>query len=128
MCVRYLSKTFYIKYVASGIGDCFAKETFCIGAECSIDTFVIPIGIDKGALNAKLLQRYAKQVECATVNSIGSNEMITSLTDVENSIKTCSLPTTSQYCTDTALEGCYLLCNSIICGIGKAGVEIATVL
>ena len=40
-------KSFNIKYLTSGIGNCFSEKAFCVRAECCFNLLVAPVLIYK---------------------------------------------------------------------------------
>ena len=68
------------------VADGFAKYHFRVRAECLLDFFLAVVWIDEGAVDAEFLQGNAEEVEGATVDLIGGNDVVASLADVEYGI------------------------------------------
>ena len=128
MLVSHLGETLYVEHITTGVRDGLAEETFCVGTETSLDTLVIPIGVNEGAFYAQFLQRHAKEVEGASVNRVGRDEMVASLTDVEDGIEVCGLSATGQHSSDSTFQSGNLLGDGVVRGVGQTGIEIAAVL
>ena len=91
MLVSHLCETLYIEDVTTRVRDCLSEETLCIWTELLLDALVIPFWINEGTLNAELLQSNAEEVESTTIDIVGCDEVIASLTDVEDSVEVSCL-------------------------------------
>ena len=91
MLVGHLGKTLDVEDVTARVADGFAEEALGVGLESSLDALVIPIGINEGALDAKFLERHAEEIECTTIDGIGSDEVVARFADVEDGIEVGSL-------------------------------------
>ena len=127
MLVCHLGKTFDVEHIGTRVADGFAKEALGVGTKLLFDALIIPIRVNEGTLDAELLHRHTKEVIRATIDAVGRDEMVASLTDVENGIEVSRLSAGSQHSTYTAFEGCNLLGHHIVRGVGQTGVEIATI-
>ena len=128
MLVSHLGETLDVEDIATGVRDGLTKEALRVGAEASLNARIVPIGVNESALDAKFLQRHAKEVEGAAVNRVGRNEMVASLTDVEDGVEVSSLSAAGQHSPNSAFQGSNLLSDSIVRGVSKAGIEITAVL
>jgi hypothetical protein len=125
MC--HLCKALDVEDVTARIGDGLAEEALRVGTEGSLDTPVVPVWVDEGTFDAQLLQCHAKEVECAAIDGVGGDEVVASLTDIEDSIEVGSLSAAGKHSAHTTLEGRNLLCYGIVGGVGQAGIKIAAV-
>ena len=126
--VRHLGKALDVEHVAAWVRDGLAEEALRVGAEASLDAFVVPVGVDEGALDAELLQRHAEEVERAAVDSVGGDEVVASLTDVEDGVEVRRLSAAGQHSAHAAFEGSNLLSHGIVRRVSQAGIEVAAVL
>ncbi len=114
-----------IEYGTAGIADGFAKHRSGIGTESLLYFLFAIVGIDKGTFNTQFLQGDAKEIECATIDFVGSNDMAASLTDIKHGIEVGCLSATGQYRPCSTFELCNLLGHSIVGRILQTGIEIA---
>ena len=128
MLVSHLCEALYVEDVTTWVRDCLTEETLCIWTELLLDTLVIPFWVDECALDTELLQSNAEEVESTTIYIVGCDEMVASLTDIEDSVEVSCLTRACENCTNTAFEGCNLLCHSIVGWVCQTSVEITAVL
>ena len=127
MFVGNACKLLNVEHIDARIGDCFAEQTFRIGAESLADFFLRCICIHECTFNAQFFHGYGKQIECTSVNGRRADKMVAGFTDVEHCIEVGSLTGRSQHGTYSSFEGCNLGCYGIIGRILQAGIEIAAV-
>ena len=128
MLVGHLGEALYVKHIAARIAYCLAEEALGVGAELLLDTLVIPLWVDEGALDAELLHGDSKEVEGASIDCVACDEMVTSLTDIEDGVEVGCLSAGCEHCSYSTLECCYLLCHEVVGRIGQTSVEVAIVL
>ena len=128
MLVSHLSETLDIEDIAARVGDSLAKEALGILLEACLYLLVTPVWVYKGALDAEFLHRHAKKVVRATIYRIGSNEVVTCLTDIEDSVEVGCLTRTGQHSPYSTLQSAYFLRYLVIGGVSQTGVEISRVL
>ena len=114
-----------IKNGTSRVADGFAEDNLGVRTECFLDFFLAIVRIDEGAFYAEFLECYTEEVEGATINLIGSHDMVASFADIENCIEVGSLTATCQHSTHATFKLCYFLRYSIIGRVLKTGIEIS---
>ena len=128
MPVRHLRKSLDVEHIAARVRNRLAKEALRIWTELLLDALIIPVRVNKRAFNAQLLQRHAKEVERAAINRVRSDEMVTSLTDVEHSIEVGSLSRRREHTAHTTFKRIDFSSHRIIRRILQASIEITLVL
>ena len=127
MAMRDTCELLNIQYFEGRIGDCFAEQCFCIWLESCGDFFFAGIRVDKSNVDAKFLHCNTEQVESTTVDSGRTNEVVSSLADIENGVEVGSLTTGSQHGSYTTFESGNLGGNGVIRRILQAGIEVTAV-
>lgn len=107
----------------SWIGDGFCKENLCVRFKCGSNLFFCCIGINKGAVNAKLFEGDGKKVEGSSVNGRSGNNVIACLADVEYCVEVGCLSGRCQDRSNTALQICDLCGNGIVGRVLETGVK-----
>ena len=125
MLMGHLGEALYVKDAAAGVGDGLAEKTLGIRTEGRLNTLIIPVGIYEGALYAEFLHRYAKEIVGTSINIIRGDEMITCLTDIEDSIEVGGLSRGSQQTAHAPFKSIDFCGYSIVCGICQTSVEVA---
>ena len=128
VAVRHPGEALYVEHVAAGVRDGLAEEALRVGAEAGFDALVVPFGVNKGALDAELLQRDAEEVERAAVDGVGRDEVVAGLTDVEDGVEVSRLSAAGQHGAHAALQGSNLPGHGVVCRVSQARVEVALVL
>ena len=114
-----------IEYAHARIGQGFAKQSFCVRTESGRYFFFRSVRIDECHFDTQLFHCHAKQVERPTVDRGRANHMVAGLADVEYGIEIGSLPGGSQYGAYATFQSSDLGCDSIVCRVLQAGVEIS---
>ena len=109
----------------SRIADGLAKYNFRVRTECLLDFLLAIIRIHKGAFDAEFLEGNTKEVEGATIDFIGCNDMVASLADVEYGLEVGSLTAACEHGSHTPFEFCDLLSHSVIGRVLESGIEIS---
>ena len=86
-----LGEALYVEHGAARIRDRLAEHSLRIRAEGSLYLLVAGLLRDECALDAELLQRHAEEVIGAAVDFVRGDEMVASLTDVEDGVEVCGL-------------------------------------
>ena len=128
MLVRHLGKTLNVKHIAAWVADGLAEEALGVGAELLLDALVVPVGVNEGTLDAEFLHGHAKEVERAAIDSVGGDEVVASLADVEHGVEVGSLTAAGQHSTHTTFEGSNLLGHHVVGRVGQTSVKIAGIL
>ena len=128
MSMSHFSKTLYIKHIATRVGYRLAKEALGVFLETSLYLCIIPVWINEGTLYAEFLHRNAEKIERSAINSVGGDEVVTCLTNIEHSIEVRCLSRAGEHSPYSTLKGADFLRHSIICGISKTCVEISFIL
>ena len=97
-----------IQYLTARIGDGFTKQGLGVGTECLVDFLLAGLLRNERAVDAQFLQRDTKEVVSATIDLIGGDKVVASLTDVEQGIEVCGLSAGGQHSANTTFQGCYL--------------------
>ena len=118
-------KLLNIENLTARVGDSLAKQSLRVGAESSRDFLFRGFLRYEGTLDTQFFQGDAEEIIGSSVNLVRGDEVVTSLTDIEEGIEICSLTTGGQYGSDTAFEGCNLGGNSVIGRVLQTCVEIA---
>ena len=128
MLVSHLRKALDVEHITSRVRDCLAEETLGVRAEFCFDACIIPVRVNESTFDTQLLQCHTKQVVCTPIDSVGCDEVIASLTDVEDCIEVSCLTATGQYATHTTFQRIDLGCHCIVRWVGQTGIEIARIL
>ena len=81
-CMCNICETLNIKYSQRRVCDCLAKHKLCILFKTGLDLIVRHIFIHVDTFNAKLLQSEREQIDRAAVDFRGTDDAVTSLTDI----------------------------------------------
>ena len=117
-----------VQNLAARVRDGLAEQRLGVGTEGCRDFLLAGLLRYKGALDAQLLQRDAEEVVRATVDFVGSDEVVAGLTDVEDGIEVGCLTRRGQHSAHTAFEGGNLRGHRVVGGILQASVEVALLL
>ena len=117
-----------VENLTARIRDGLTKESLGVRTEGSINLFLAGLLRDEGTLDAELLQRDAKEVVGATIDLVRGDEVVASLTDVEDGIEVGSLTRRCKHGSDTTLEGSNLLSHRVVGGVGQTGIEVSFLL
>ena len=117
-----------VEHGAAGVGDGLAEERLCVWAEGCLNLLLGSGGRHEGALDAELLHRHAEEVVGAAVNLVRGDEVVASLTDVEQGVEVGSLARRCQHGAHAAFEGCNFGSHGVVRRVLQAGVEVALLL
>ena len=127
VAVRDTGKLLNIQHFEGRIGNCFTEQCFRIRTESCGNFFFAGIRIDESNLNTEFFHCHSEQVESTTIDSGRTNEMVTCLANIEDSVEVGSLTAGSQHGGHTTFEGGNLSGHSVIRRVLQAGIEITAV-
>ena len=104
MLVSNLCEFLDIQNNQSRICDCFCEKYFGVRAESSSNFLSTCICINESAVNAELFESNGKKIECSSVNSGSSYDMITCFADIKDRIEISSLSGRGKDCGNTTLQ------------------------
>ena len=119
------SKLLDVEHTTTGIRDGLAKQSLRVRTEGGFDFFLAGFLVHECAVDAQFLQRHPEEIIGASIDFVGSHEVVASLADVEQSIEVGSLSAGREHSAHTPFESSNLAGHSIVGGILQAGVEIA---
>ena len=117
-----------VEHGAPGIADGLAEERLGVGPEGFLYGLLRVVGVDECAVYAQLLERYAEEVECASVDLVARHDMVACLADVEHGIEVGGLSAAGQHGPHAPFELRNLLGHHVVGGVLQSGVEIAFLL
>ena len=123
--VRQTGKALDVQHFAAWVADGFAEDTARIGAESLLQLLVSGILIDEGDVDAHLLHRDAKEVECASVDGAGADDVAAALADVKRGKEVGSLPAGGEHGAYASFKVGNLRGYHVVGGVLQTGVEIA---
>ena len=126
--VGHAGKLLDVQHAAAGVGNRFAEEQLGVGADGGAQFFLRGFGIDKRAGDAQLAERHAEEVVRATVDFVGSDDVVAGLADVEDGIEVGGLSRRGEHGTHTAFEGGDAACHGIVGRVLETRVEVALLL
>ena len=125
MTVGDTGKLFDIEHTHARIGQGFAKQSLCVRTESSRYFFFRSIRVDECHFDAQFLHCHAEQVERSTVDRGRADHMIAGLADVEYGIEIGCLSGRCQHGAYATFQNGDLGCDSIVCRVLQAGIEIS---
>ncbi len=128
MLMSDAGKLLDVEHFTARIGDGLAEEGLGVGTESSVNLVLSSLGRNEGTLDAKFFEGHTEKIVGATVNLVGGDEVVASLTDVEQGIEIGCLSGRGEHSPYSTLEGCYLAGHGIVGGVLKTGVEVAFLL
>ena len=123
-----LCKTLDVEHCTTRVRYGLSEHSLCIRTECSLDLLIRGLLRNERAVDTELFQRHTEEIIGAAIDLVGGNEVIASLTDVEDGVEVGSLTARSEHCTYTALQCGYFCSYRIVGRILQTGIEIAFLL
>ena len=121
MC--YLADAVYIGHRGVGIAEGLNDDGLCVRLESLVHGIEIA-GVHDGGSNALRGERVLNEVECATVEVVGSDDVVAILCNVLQGIGDgCGTGGHGQSCNAT-LKGSHAVFEHTLCGVGQTSVDV----
>ena len=125
--VCHAGEFLYVEHLQRGVGNGFAEEGFCLGAEGGGYLVLAGIGVYEGDADAEFLHRHGEEVVRAAIDARGAYEVVARLANVEHGVEVGRLPAGGEHPSHAAFECRYLGRHRIAGGVLQPGVEVAFV-
>lgn len=89
---------------------------------------IVVVGVDECRVDAVLRQGMLQQVVSTTVDGVCCYHMITSISEVCDSVGHCCCTGSNGEATYSTLEGCDTILEDTLCGVGQTTVDVSGIL
>ena len=123
--VCHAGHLFDVQHRNGRIGDGLGKDHLGLWVHLGLEGLLVVVGIYKVGHNAEALEGYGEQIDGASIDGGGAQNVVALVQQIEHRNQGSSLSRGGAQCADTAFEGGNFLLHGSNCWVGDAGVHVA---